>query len=81
MYFKKCMRCGCFFSSSESICSNCASKDESDINRLKDYFENTTEISSVYDISANTGISSKNLTRFLETPDFTNYVKTYKLKF
>lgn len=59
MFLKKCIRCGSFFSSSDSICSNCASKDEAEINKLKNFFENSTEISSIYEISTNTGITSR----------------------
>jgi len=81
MFLKKCIRCGSFFSSSDSICSNCVSKDEAEINKLKNFFENSTEkISSIYEISANTGITSQNLNRFLENSDISGYLKEFNIK-
>lgn len=81
MYLKKCKRCGCFYSSSENTCENCKSKDELEINKLKNYFENYSNISSIQGISLDTGITVNNLNRFLQEPSFKGYVKQYNLKF
>ena len=37
MNLNKCERCGCFFATQNSVCPNCQSKDESDINQLKTF--------------------------------------------
>ena len=39
MEFKKCKRCGCFFVSNNDICGKCSPKDEYEITKLKNYFE------------------------------------------
>ena len=70
MEFKKCERCGCFFVSTDNICSNCSAKDSMDISKLKDYFNNNDEIPTFGALVQNTGISEKNLTRYLQTNNF-----------
>lgn len=37
MELKKCVRCGCFFSSPNDVCSNCEAKDKQDIYNLSNY--------------------------------------------
>ena len=70
MEVKKCLRCGCFFASSNNICDNCISQDQREINNLKTYLEENNNFSSVEELSINTGISQKNLNRFLEEKEF-----------
>ena len=70
MEFKKCQRCGCFFVSTNNICENCLSKDNLDISKLKNYFDNNDDIPSFYTIIEDTGISEKNLTRYLQNNNF-----------
>ena len=70
MEVKKCFRCGCFFASSNNICDNCISQDQIEINNLKTYLEENNNFSSVEELSINTGISQKNLNRFLEEKEF-----------
>ena len=69
MEFKKCARCGCFFVTDGDVCSNCMPKDRLDISKLRDYFEEN-ENTSVDTISIDTGISTKNLTRYLSNNKF-----------
>ena len=40
MKFNKCMRCGCFFTTSDDVCPNCKEKDQVDISSLKSYLAN-----------------------------------------
>lgn len=71
MEFKRCERCGDFFSSSNRICNNCLSKDNFDISKLKNFFDINEEVTfSINDISAGTGISAKNISRFLQNEQF-----------
>lgn len=74
MNFNKCSRCGCFFVSEGSVCPHCETKDQMEINRLKDYIEenSNTEYSMDHIISS-TGISNKNLNRFLAQEQFSNF--------
>lgn len=70
MEFKRCERCGCFFTSSDNICSNCLCKDNVDILKLKDYFNDNENIPSFESLSLSTGISEKNLIRYLQNNEF-----------
>lgn len=70
MEFKKCERCGHFFISTENICGNCLSKDNLEISKLIDYFSNNEEVPSFGTLVHETGISEKNLTRYLQSNTF-----------
>ncbi len=66
MEFKRCDRCGCFFMSEDDVCCLCKTKDKADSIKLHDYLEGhpTGTISSLEELSINTGISIKTLNRF-----------------
>lgn len=70
MEFKRCERCGCFFVSNNNICGKCMPKDENEITRLKTYFEGDNIGASLDEISNNTGITVKNLNRYINTEEF-----------
>ena len=70
MEFKKCARCGCFFVSDDTVCCNCASKDKLEISTLKCYFDQNNISANINQVSLNTGISTQNLNRYMQTPDF-----------
>lgn len=71
MEFKRCARCGCFFVTDGDVCNNCMPKDRLDISKLKDYFEENST-TSVDVISINTGISEKNVSRYISNGNFPN---------
>ena len=73
MEFKKCERCGCFYLSDNSVCENCIPKDNKEINQLKNFFETSNEIDSINSICINTGISEKNINRYLQNPEFSKF--------
>ena len=64
MDFKKCVRCGSFFVTEGEVCQNCMPKDRLDIVKFQDYIGNTNDFSAD-NISINTGISLKNVNRYL----------------
>lgn len=64
MDFKKCDRCGCFFISEDNVCCNCKTKDRADSIKLQSYLEEHSSPTSLEQISAETGITIRNLTRF-----------------
>ena len=68
MEFKKCERCGCFFSSPDMVCHNCISKDKAEINQLKNFFaiNPNLETNNLNTLSIQTGISEKNLNRYMQ---------------
>lgn len=70
MDFKKCVRCGCFFLTNDDVCCNCKPKDLCDSKKLGDFLENTPNISSIEDISISTGISVKNVVRFIDSEKY-----------
>lgn len=67
MEFKKCNRCGCFFTSADDVCSCCATKDEQDLYRLNNFIDNSAINPSIANLAAGTGISEKNINRFIKT--------------
>ena len=70
MEFNKCSRCGAFFTSSNNVCPNCEPKDARDQMKLRSYLEENEIPSSIEMLSTSTGISIKNLNRFLSNNDF-----------
>lgn len=71
MELKRCARCGKFYASNEDVCHECERKDNEDLNKLKGFFEEeycagTTKSQ----ISASTGISARNLNRYLGYEEF-----------
>jgi hypothetical protein len=66
MELKKCRRCGCFHTSLNNLCNACIAKDDNDINKLKNYLDTYSKFDSIQSISVDTGISSKNITRYLD---------------
>ena len=72
MEFKRCQRCGSFYASNNDICYNCQIKDSYEISKLKNYFEENQNIESIEELSSYTGISVKNLNRFMNNGEFNN---------
>ena len=73
MNFNKCDRCGCFFMSDSSICPNCQAKDRFEMSQLKDFLEENTNQINIDNLANCTGISIKNLNRFLEQEQFADF--------
>lgn len=75
MNFNKCSRCGGFFIADGNTCPNCLQKDQMEMIRLENFIEeNPNTTFSVSDIAINTGISDKNLNRFLENKQFNDFI-------
>lgn len=70
MEFKKCSRCGAFYTTSNNVCPNCEPKDNCEQLKLKNFLEENELPSSIEALSTDTGISIKNLNRFLSNSDF-----------
>ena len=71
MNFNKCNRCGCFFVTEGSTCPNCLQKDKADINKLENFISENDNFN-IDNIIAQTGISEKNLNRFLSQDEFSD---------
>ena len=72
MDIKNCARCGQFFETVNDVCNNCLSKDNKDIGKLKNYFSYGYVAGKVSlgDISNDTGITMKNLSRLIVNEEF-----------
>ena len=75
MKFNKCVRCGCFFASSDDVCPSCKSKDEVDKHTLKNYLDNADSPLSLDSLSFNSGVELKNINRYMESKEFAGYKK------
>lgn len=74
MNFHKCSRCGCFYVTDSNVCPNCQPKDKIEMGVLKNFLmDSLEENKTVEGISASTGISTKNIERFLSHNDFANF--------
>ena len=78
MELNKCSRCGAFFATNNNICPNCEPKDNFELAKLKNFLEENDCPNSLDSLSLDTGISVKNLNRFLEYNDFSTYL-TYPI--
>lgn len=70
MELNKCKRCGAFFVSNNYVCPNCEPKDNAELSKLKTFLAENDCPNSMETLASNTGISVKNLSRFLEQKDF-----------
>ena len=78
MECNKCSRCGSFYITNENVCPKCCTKDGFEFSTFKSYIEENGFESSLDIISGETGITVKNLNRFLEHDDFKNYKNEFK---
>lgn len=68
---RKCVRCGSMYVSDTEVCDRCQKKDGADLYKLKGFLENEEgAIFSKTELAAATGISNKNLSRFLNYDEF-----------
>ena len=65
MEFNKCPQCGSFFAYSGKICPNCTAKDNTKMQKLEDYLQNYSVPDTISELSADTGIPARDLTRFI----------------
>ena len=74
MELNKCARCGAFYVSDNSVCPNCKPKDTAEVSKLKNFLAENDCPNSIENLACSTGISVKNLNRFLEQDDFSDIV-------
>lgn len=79
MEVNKCSRCGAFYTGEGNVCPKCTIKDNLELSTFKNFIEeNGMEISSLNQVSISTGISEKNLNRFLNYDGLEGYKKLFK---
>lgn len=69
MEFNKCSRCGNFFISNNDVCPKCQTKDSLEFKTFQNYIEENGMNTNLDVLSTETGISVKNLNRFLNYAD------------
>lgn len=72
MEFNKCSRCGNFFVSKYDVCPKCITKDTLEFETFKTYVAENGINDNLDILSTETGISAKNLNRFLGYTDYAN---------
>ena len=72
MEFNKCSRCGNFFVSNDDVCPKCKAKDTLEFNTFKNYVEENGIDNNLDFLSSQTGITVKNINRFLDYKDFSD---------
>lgn len=72
MELNKCTRCGCFYTSEANVCPSCEQKDSNEIDKLENFLQEN-DITSIDDISYQTGITVKNLDRFFKLDQFKKF--------
>lgn len=79
MNLNKCSRCGCFFITDTSVCPNCQPKDQFEMSQLQNFLEENTNQMNIDSLSVSTGISVKNLNRFLSQDQFSDFTSQISL--
>ena len=79
MNLNRCERCGSFFASKNSVCPNCQSKDEHEINHLKTFLSEADSSVTVESLAESTGVSLKNVNRFLQDKNI-HYFNKLRIK-
>jgi hypothetical protein len=72
MEFKKCSRCGNFFISNDDVCPKCKTKDTLEFETFKSYIAENGLNNNLDTLSNETGISVKNINRYLNYNDLNN---------
>lgn len=75
MEINRCSRCGNFYVSAGIVCPKCSTKDGFEFSTFKSYVQENGFETSLNTISNDTGISVKNLNRFLAYEEFQDYQK------
>ncbi len=78
MEFNRCSRCGSFYVSEGNVCPNCSKKDGAEFMQFTSYLDENGFNNSLDTISNQTGISVRNLNRFVKYPEFKNYKKDFQ---
>lgn len=75
MEFNKCSRCGNFFVSNDDVCPKCKTKDTLEFETFKTYIAENGINNNLDILSSETGISVKNINRYLNYTDLNNNIQ------
>lgn len=75
----RCSRCGAFYTNGGYVCPKCSDRDNFELSTFKNFIEeNGVNVNSLNQVSISTGISEKNLNRFLGYEGLEGYKKLFK---
>ena len=75
----RCSRCGAFYTDGGYVCPKCSDKDNFELTTFKNFVEeNGVNVNSLNQVSISTGITEKNLNRFLGYEGLEGYKKLFK---
>lgn len=75
----RCSRCGAFYTNGGYVCPKCSDKDNFELTTFKNFVEeNGVNVNSLNQVSISTGITEKNLNRFLGYEGLEGYKKLFK---
>ena len=75
----RCSRCGAFYTNGGYVCPKCSDRDNFELSTFKNFIEeNGVNVNSLNQVSISTGISEKNLNRFLGYEGLEGYRKLFK---
>ena len=77
MNFNRCSRCGSFYVSNGNVCPRCSKKDGLEFSTFKQYVVENGFGQSLDTISGETGITVKNLNRYLEYDEILDLQKDF----
>ena len=77
MELKKCKRCGAFYVTGDNVCPNCTPKDNAEIYKLKNFLTENDYSGSLENLAFNTGISVKNINRYIAQEDLSEFVAKF----
>ena len=78
MEVKRCSRCGAFYTNQGNVCPKCTCKDNLELSQFKNFVEEYgVEITSLSQIAKQTGISERNLNRFLNYEGLEGYKELF----
>lgn len=75
MELNRCSRCGNFYVAEGNVCPKCSTKDGFEFSTFKSYVQENGFENSLNTIANDTGISVKNLNRFIQYQEFQDYQK------
>ena len=74
----RCSRCGAFYVDGGYVCPNCTPKDNFELSKFKDFIDaNGSKFDSLSQVASQSGISEKNLNRFLTYEGLEKYKEIF----
>lgn len=71
MEIKKCVRCGSLYTTDNDVCNECLIKDKVEVIKLRGVINEGLEVGTTkQDLAIKSGITSRNLERYLKTEEF-----------